>query len=97
MGRACASIETSSQFGPMGGIARHVLGWLLLLVGIAGLALPILQGWLFIALGALLLAPDVPVFGRLAMWIEHRVPALGGTLRRWRERLGRPRGSGPKS
>ena len=81
----------------MGVIVRHVLGWLLLLVGVAGLVLPILQLWLFLALGALLLARDVPVFGRLSLWFEGRVPALGGALRRWRTKLGRPRHPGPDS
>lgn len=72
----------------MGSILRHLLGWLLLVVGVAGLVLPILQGWLFIALGALLLAPDVPFFARLSAWIERRVPALAAPLRRWRRKLG---------
>jgi uncharacterized membrane protein YbaN (DUF454 family) len=73
------------------GVLRHVLGWLSLLVGLAGLVLPILQGWFFIALGALLLAPDMPVFARLLAWIERRFPGLRGSLRRWRKKLGNPR------
>ena len=69
---------------------RHTLGWGLLVLGIAGLVLPILQGWLFIALAALLLAPDVPIFARLLNWIEHRFPALRHPIRRVRARLGHP-------
>ncbi len=64
-------------------------GWALLLLGVVGLVLPVLQGWILIAVGALLLAPDVPLFTRLVAWIERRVPAVGGTLRRLRRRLGR--------
>jgi len=75
----------------MGGVVRHVLGWLFLLTGIAGLVLPVLQGWLFIAVAALLLAPDVPLFARLLSWIERRLPALRAPLRRWRARFGHPR------
>lgn len=63
-------------------------GWLLLVVGIAGLVLPILQGWLLIALGALLLSPDVPLFARLACWVEERFPRLRSVLRRFRSRVG---------
>lgn len=69
-------------------VIRHVLGWGLLVVGIAGLVLPVLQGWLFIALAALLLAPDVPFFARLLGWIENRFPALRHPIQRVRARLG---------
>jgi uncharacterized membrane protein YbaN (DUF454 family) len=74
----------------LGSVVRHVLGWSLLVLGIAGLVLPVLQGWLFIALAALLLAPDVPVFARLLGWIEHRFPALRHPIQRLRARLGHP-------
>jgi uncharacterized protein len=57
-------------------------------LGVVGLFLPILQGWLLIGMGALLLAPDVPVFGRLVAWVEERFPAVRGTLQRVRRRLG---------
>ncbi len=68
-------------------LLRHILGWLCLVVGIAGLFLPILQGWLFLALGALLLAPDIPLFKRLLDWIEQKFPSLKKPLRRWKARL----------
>lgn len=69
-------------------VIRHVLGWGLLVLGIAGLVLPVLQGWLFIALAALLLAPDVPFFARLLGWVENRFPALRHPIQRVRARLG---------
>ena len=68
---------------------RHILGWGALLLGIAGLFLPILQGWLFIGIGALLLAPEVPLFARLVCWVEDRFPRLKEALGRLRARLGR--------
>jgi uncharacterized membrane protein YbaN (DUF454 family) len=71
---------------------RHALGWGLLVLGIAGLVLPVLQGWLFITIAALLLAPDVPAFARLSAWIEKRFPALRHAIRRMRMRLGRREG-----
>ena len=71
----------------MNRVLRHALGWLSLLVGLAGLVLPILQGWFFIAVGAVLLAPDVPIFARLVAWIERRFPHLRGAIRRWRRKL----------
>jgi hypothetical protein len=77
-------------------VVRHIAGWTLLFLGVAGLFLPVLQGWLFIALAALLLAPDVPLFGRLLDWIENRFPALRGSIHRARGRFGhRDRPPGP--
>lgn len=74
--------------GAVGRVARHIAGWTLLFLGVAGLFLPVLQGWLFIAVAALLLAPDVPLFGRLLDWIEKRSPALRGPIHRARARFG---------
>jgi uncharacterized membrane protein YbaN (DUF454 family) len=71
----------------MGGLVRHLLGWLSIGLGVIGLFLPFLQGWLLIAVGALLLAPEIPFFARLADRIERRVPGIGSALRRWREKL----------
>jgi len=70
-------------------LARHVAGWFFILLGIAGFVLPILQGWLFVAIGAILLAPDVPLFARLVCWVEDRFPRLRGALRKMRSRLHR--------
>ena len=82
----------------MGPVLRHVLGWGSLALGIAGLVLPFIQGWLLIALGALLLAPDVPFFSRLLDWIERRFPALRHPLARLRARFGQagPPGNPPR-
>jgi uncharacterized protein len=68
-------------------IVRMGLGALLILLGIPGLVLPILQGWLFLALGALLLSVDVPFFDRLVQWIEECVPAVKKPLERVRNYL----------
>lgn len=72
----------------MRGLLRHFLGWSLLILGFAGLVLPILQGWLFLAAGALLLAPDIPLFARFFCWIEARFPRLRALLARLRHRIG---------
>lgn len=72
----------------MRGLIRHVFGWGSIVLGVAGLFLPILQGWLFIALGALLLSPDVPFFARLLAKIERRFPRLKPAIHRVRTRLG---------
>ena len=55
---------------------RIVLGTILLVLGVAGLALPLLQGLLFIILGVLLLAKDIPLFARIAGWLRSRFPRI---------------------
>jgi uncharacterized membrane protein YbaN (DUF454 family) len=45
------------------------LGVLSILVGLAGLVLPVLQGWFFLAIGALLLSMYSP---GLRAWIDRR-------------------------
>jgi uncharacterized protein len=68
-------------------LIRIVLGWFAIGLGVAGLVLPLLQGWLFIGIGAVLLSPDVPLFGRLVCWVENRFPRLRGTVYRMRLKL----------
>lgn len=63
---------------------RITLGISFLLLGLAGLVLPVLQGILFLMIGALLLAPYVPVFQRLIDWGERRYPQLTRYLERLR-------------
>jgi uncharacterized membrane protein YbaN (DUF454 family) len=54
---------------------RILFGSSLLVLGVAGLALPVLQGWFFILMGILVLAKDVPLFDRLASKIKKRFSA----------------------
>lgn len=68
---------------------RHALGWGFMVLGVVGSLLPILQGWLFFAAGALLLAPEVPFFRRVFCWIEARFPRLKRPLAKLRQRFGR--------
>jgi uncharacterized protein len=68
-------------------IVRISLGSIAIVLGIVGLVLPILQGWLFLALGALLLSVDVPFFDRVVTWIENRVPPVKKPLNRLRDYL----------
>jgi uncharacterized membrane protein YbaN (DUF454 family) len=71
-------------------IIRISLGLVLIILGIPGLILPILQGWLFLALGALLLSIDIPLFDRLVQWIENRIPVVKKPLERFRKFLQGP-------
>jgi len=66
---------------------RITLGSLLLLLGIAGLALPLLQGLLFIILGVLLLARDIPLFSRIATQFRKRFPRISRAAENTRRRI----------
>ena len=68
-------------------IVRISLGCIAIILGLAGFVLPILQGWLFLALGALLLSVDVPFFDRLVTWIEDRIPPVKKPVQRLRNYL----------
>ncbi|MDZ4163673.1 MAG: PGPGW domain-containing protein [Smithellaceae bacterium] len=58
----------------MRNLMRNILGWLLLILGVAELFLPVLQGILFISLGVMILAPNVPFFHRLLERLKTRYP-----------------------
>lgn len=71
-------------------ILRIVLGTAALLLGVAGLFLPFLQGLIFLAIGVLLLAPSVPFLRRLLVRLEKRYPRFGRLLGRARALFERP-------
>ena len=68
-------------------LIRIALGSTLLIMGVAGLFLPILQGVLFIALGAVILSRDLLFLKRLEGWITDRYPSVGHTLERLRKKF----------
>jgi len=55
---------------------RHIVGWPLLILGIVGLALPFLQGILFIVVALTLLAPEISIFGRVIEALKKKFPAV---------------------
>ncbi len=60
---------------------RILLGILSLALGVVGLILPILQGWLFIAIGVVLLSRDVPFFRKCVAMLEQRFPRFARILK----------------
>jgi hypothetical protein len=72
------------------GMTRYVritLGSILVVLGLVGLALPILQGVLFIALGVLVLGKEIPLFARIAERFRSRFPQASRAAERARKRL----------
>jgi len=53
--------------------ARLIVGGLLIVLGLLGLFLPVLQGILFLALGGMVLSQDIPLFARWkGRWLRWR-------------------------
>jgi sulfite exporter TauE/SafE len=73
--------------GTMPRSLRIVLGGVLLVLGVAGLALPLLQGVLFIVLGVVLLARDIPLFARISAWLRSRFPGISRAAEDTRRRI----------
>jgi uncharacterized membrane protein YbaN (DUF454 family) len=55
-------------------------GWMFIFLGVLGLFLPILQGILFLAIGAYLLSLESPMARRVIERIRRRYPRLGATM-----------------
>lgn len=53
-------------------MVRHIAAYVCLVIGVAGLALPLLPGIPFLILGLSLLRPDHPVRRMLARWIPRK-------------------------
>lgn len=64
-------------------IALIASGWVFLLLGIAGLFLPILQGILFIMIGLTILATEYHWARRLIAKALHRFPGMEQKLRKF--------------
>jgi hypothetical protein len=57
-------------------VARQVLGWMFIVLGLLGLVLPLLQGVLFLVIG-------IALVGRRNIVIRHSRVAIRRFLRRW--------------
>ncbi len=68
-------------------ILLFVAGWSVLLVGVAGLVLPGIQGILTILIGAAILSLVSETVYRLIRRLFHRWPRLMGHIDRWRQKL----------
>ena len=55
-------------------------GAFLMLLGIPGIFLPVLPGWLLIGIGLIVLAQEVRSARRLLQWLQRRFPPLARGL-----------------
>jgi uncharacterized membrane protein YbaN (DUF454 family) len=63
-------------------VARIVGGILLVLIGIVGLIMPIMPGWVFIIPGLVLLADYFPPIRRLLDWAQQKLEENNVRLRK---------------
>ena len=68
-------------------IALIIAGWISLLVGIAGLFLPVIQGWFFILVGLLLLSTEYVWAHHLLNKLRARFPKLASTVHKSADRV----------
>lgn len=61
---------------------RLTFGVIFLLLGIVGSLLPVLQGWMFFLLAAMMLFPKHPRVEQILARAEHKMPRLVNWLRR---------------
>lgn len=66
---------------------RYFFGWFFIFLGIIGLFLPILQGILFLVIGAIILAPLVPFFHRTLVKLENKYPDIFAQAKRFLHRM----------
>ncbi len=67
-------------------ILRIALGVFCVLLGVAGLFLPILQGILFLLIGFYLLSREIPWVRRQWLRLRRRYPAVFARWRRWQKK-----------
>ena len=65
-------------------LGRQAAGWGLLALGAVGIVMPVMPGWIFIAWGAVILAPDVPFISGLLDRLAEKVPQLRSAIERAR-------------
>jgi hypothetical protein len=62
-------------------VLKHVAGWLCIVLGLVMFITPG-QGILTLLIGVYLLADEIPLFGRLKAWLEHRFPKTADFVHR---------------
>jgi hypothetical protein len=68
-------------------IKRHVIGIFLLFLGVLGGILPIIQGWIFISLGLLVLKDDIAFIPKLIMKLKAKFPRAAPVFSRAEDKV----------
>ncbi len=68
-------------------IGLLIIGWLFIVLGIVGLFLPILQGFLFILIGLGILSSRSETIKRFLKHLEERHPDLHNRAEKWKAKV----------
>jgi uncharacterized protein YqgC (DUF456 family) len=63
-------------------ILRYAIILISLMIGVVGLIMPLLPGWLFFGVAALLTFPETKLARKATHWIGERSPRVGHVLRK---------------
>ncbi len=73
-------------------LLKHVAGWFCIAAGLIMLITPG-QGILTLLIGVYLLADEIPLFGKIKAWLQHRFPKTADYVHRkgeqWKAKLHR--------
>jgi len=67
-------------------VVKHIAGWFCIAAGLIMCFTPG-QGLLTILIGVYMLADEIPMFGRLKAWLEHRFPKTADFVHRKGEQM----------
>ena len=67
-------------------VLKHTAGWLCIVAGLIMCITPG-QGILTILIGVYLLADEIPFFGKIKAWLEHRFPRTAAYVHRKGEQM----------
>ncbi|OYD07721.1 PGPGW domain-containing protein [Paludifilum halophilum] len=66
-------------------LGGQIVGWFFILLGIAGICLPLLHGILFLFIGLLILSKTSPWATKVLHKLENRFPNLSKRINKWRK------------
>lgn len=67
-------------------VAKHAAGWFCIVAGLIMCITPG-QGILTILIGIYLLADEIPLFGKIRDWLEHRFPKTAEFVHKQKDKL----------
>lgn len=62
-------------------VLKHLAGWFCIVAGLIMFITPG-QGILTVLIGVYLLADEIPLFGKIKAWLEHRFPKMADFVHR---------------
>jgi uncharacterized membrane protein YbaN (DUF454 family) len=68
-------------------VATYIIGWFFILLGIVGIFLPFLQGFLFIIIGFLILSRESRWAKKMLVKLRRKYPKQNEQLKKFRQKI----------